>query len=75
MVTLLWTMLLANQIRVFVTSGAVAQWYFAPPDALCAPRGTTLLSFKHAMGPSFGSLCLSSLVLTVSEMLRSAMEK
>ena len=25
-VTILWTMLLANQIRVFVVSGTIAQW-------------------------------------------------
>ena len=74
MATILWTMLLADQIRVFVTSGAVAQWYFAPPS-LCAPRGSTMLSLEHALGPSFGSLCFSSLVLTVSQMMRNAMEK
>jgi ABC-type glycerol-3-phosphate transport system permease component len=68
-------MLLANQVRVFVTSGAVAQWYFAPPGALSVPRGTTWASFRHALGPSFGSLCLSSLVLTVSQLIRDAMEK
>lgn len=73
-VTLLWTMLLANQIRVFVTSGAVAQWYFAPSGSLTAPRGTTRLSLKHALGPSFGSLCLSSLVLTISQLIRDAMD-
>jgi hypothetical protein len=68
-------MLLANQIRVFVTSGAVAQWYFAPSGSLTAPRGTTRLSLKHALGPSFGSLCLSSLVLTISQLIRDAMDK
>jgi hypothetical protein len=34
-----------------------------------------MLSLKHALGPSFGSLCFSSLVLTVSQMMRNAMEK
>ena len=65
------------QIRVFVTSGTVAQWYFAPPS-LCAAapaRGALLLSLRHALGPSFGSLCLSSLVLTISQYARSAMER
>lgn len=68
-------MLLANQIRVFVTSGAVAQWYFAPPNALSAPRGTTRTSLRHALGPSFGSLCLSSMVLTISQLIKNAMDK
>lgn len=70
---MLWTMLLANQIRVFTTSGAVAQWYFAPPG-LTSTRGTTLRSLKHALGPQFGSCCLGSLVLTVAEIMRSALE-
>lgn len=123
---ILWTMLLANQIRVFATSGSIAQvggahelpgqcsaglslgldtlpllapflpppcqphpklppplaclplrclqWYFSPPS-LAAPRGNTLRSLKHALGPSFGSLCLSSLVLTVSQLMREALEQ
>lgn len=70
---MLWTMLLANQIRVFATSGAVAQWYFAPPG-LTSTRGTTLRSLKHALGPQLGSCCLGSLVLTVAEIMRSALE-
>lgn len=49
--------------------------YFAPAGALSATRGTTLRSLKHAMGPSFGSLCLSSLVLTISQIMRQALEQ
>ena len=51
------------------------QWYFAPASLSGPPRGTTLRSLKHALGPSFGSLCLSSLVLTVSQMMREALEQ
>lgn len=50
------------------------QWYFAPPG-LTSTRGTTLRSLKHALGPQFGSCCLGSLVLTVAEIMRSALEK
>lgn len=74
-ILVLWVFLLANQVRVFVTSGAIAQWYFAPAGALSATRGTTMRSLKHAMGPSFGSLCLSSLVLTISQIMRQALEQ
>ncbi|KAK2077961.1 hypothetical protein QBZ16_003829 [Prototheca wickerhamii] len=68
-----WTMLLANQVRVFVISGAVAQWYFSPAGSSTA--GTTRRAFGHALGPSFGSLALGSLVLTVTETLRNAADR
>ncbi|KFM24131.1 CTL-like protein [Auxenochlorella protothecoides] len=72
---MLWTLLLANQVRVYVISGTVAQWYFAPPGALHATRGTTRCALGHAFGPSFGSLALSSLVLTITEALRNSAER
>lgn len=72
---MLWTLLLANQVRVYVISGTVAQWYFAPPGALHATRGTTRRALGHAFGPSFGSLALSSLVLTITEALRNSAER
>lgn len=72
---MLWTLLLANQVRVYVISGTVAQWYFAPPGALHATRGTTRRALGHAFGPSFGSLALSSLILTVTEALRNCAER
>ena len=37
-VTLLWTLFLVGQVRVFVTAGTIAQWYFAPqviPRSVC----------------------------------------
>lgn len=68
-----WTMLLANQVRVFVISGAVAQWYFSPAGSSTA--GTTCRAFGHALGPSFGSLALGSLILTVTETLRNAADR
>ncbi|GAB4819018.1 hypothetical protein N2152v2_006064 [Parachlorella kessleri] len=72
---MLWTLLLYNQIRVFVISGTIAQWYFAAPGSSDATtKGSTTRSLGHALGPSFGSLCLSSLVLTITETLRQATE-
>eukprot|EP00887_Chlorella_sp_A99_P002136 scaffold21.g2136.t1 len=72
-VTMLWTVLLANQIRVFVVSGTVAQWYFAPAGAPTA--GNLSRSLRHATGPQLGSLCLSSAILTVANMMRQALEQ
>lgn len=48
--------------------------YFAPPGTT-STRGNTLRCVKYALGPSFGSLCFSSAVLTVTETLRQATQK
>ena len=59
----LWTVMLAFEVRMFTVAGVTAQWYFAPPGVR-AFAGTTIGSIKNALGPSFGSLALGSLVLT-----------
>lgn len=71
---LLWSVFLVFEIRVFTISGTIAQWYFSPPG-LTSTQGTTLRSFRHSMGPSFGSVSLGSLILTLVQLLRQAMEK
>ena len=73
-VTLLWSIFLVFELRVFTISGTIAQWYFSPPG-LNSSQGTTMRSLRHALGASFGSLSLGSLVLTVVQLLRNAMEK
>lgn len=73
-VTLLWSIFLVFEVRVFTIAGTIAQWYFSPPG-LAANQGTTMRSVRHALGASFGSLSLGSLVLTVVQLLRNAMEK
>lgn len=70
-VLLLWTLMFWQQVRVYVVSGTVAQWYFAPPHAP-STRGTTLRSLKHAMGPQMGTLCLGGAVLTATQLIRNA---
>jgi hypothetical protein len=54
--------------QVFTVSGATAQWYFAPAGA--AVQGAVMRSVRHALGPSFGSLCLSSIILVVISYIR-----
>lgn len=73
-VTLLWSTFLVFEIRTFTISGTIAQWYFSPPG-LTSTQGTTKRSLRHALGASFGSLSLGSLVLTLVQLLRNAMEK
>mmetsp|Transcript_4149 Transcript_4149/g.6836 ORF Transcript_4149/g.6836 Transcript_4149/m.6836 type:complete len:557 (-) Transcript_4149:830-2500(-) len=82
-----WTTLLAFEIKVFTVAGAVAQWYFAPvteahppkphPQArgVAAAHGPVRRSLGHALGPSLGSLCKSSAVLTLISYLRQLLEK
>ena len=73
-ITLLWSIFLVFEIRVFTISGTIAQWYFSPPG-FNSSQGRTMRSLGHALGASFGSLSLGSLVLTTVQLLRNAMEK
>ena len=52
-----------------------ARRYFAPPEATDALKGSTLRSAKFALGPSFGTLSLGSLVLTLIELARQALQQ
>lgn len=72
-VTLVWTLQLFGQIRVYTISGAVAQWYWAPVNARL-PGSITWTAFKSALGPSLGSLCFGSAILTLCSLLRNATE-
>ena len=65
----LWTAMLAFEVRMFTVAGVTAQWYFAPPGS-SRLAGTTIKSVKNALGPSFGSLALGSLVLTAVNVAR-----
>jgi hypothetical protein len=81
--TALWTMFVMNQIRVFVTSGTIGQWYFAPASIDSngvhqqqqSTRGNTVRSLMHAVTSSFGTVCFGGLVLTIAEMVRSASDR
>jgi len=67
-IMVIWTIFLVNQIRVYVTAGVVSQWYFADEET----RGNMSIrkSLRFALGASFGSLVLSSLILTISNIIR-----
>jgi len=69
----LWTVMLAFEVRMFTVAGVTAQWYFAPPGTRTF-AGTTIGSIKNALGPSFGSLALGSLVLTAVRVAREINE-
>lgn len=40
-----------------------------------APKGATLRSARHALGPSFGSMCLASWLLTLIQYARALLDK
>lgn len=47
--------------------------YFTPVNGP-KPKGAILRSTRHALGPSFGSLCLASWLLNLIQMLRSMLD-
>ncbi|CAL8471654.1 g11196 [Coccomyxa elongata] len=74
-VTMLWTVFLFGQFRIFTISGTIAQWYFAPAGAEDALRGSTLRTVRFALGPQFGTLSLGAAVLTVIQIMRQALQQ
>ncbi|KAK9832158.1 hypothetical protein WJX74_000937 [Apatococcus lobatus] len=72
-IVMLWTTLLVKEIRVFVTSGVVAQWYFSPAGT--STQGSTKRAWGHALGPSFGSLSIGSAILTLVALVRNMIEQ
>ena len=67
---ILWTFSLCAEIRTYITGGTVAHWYFSDVDAITF-KGTTIDATKNAIGASFGSLCLGSLVTTIVRRIRA----
>ena len=65
----LWSVMLAFEARLYTIGGVTAQWYFAAPGT-SSFKGTTLSALRNAAGPSFGSLCFGSLVLTAVNVAR-----
>jgi hypothetical protein len=62
------------KINDFFTSGFLNR-YFAPPEAADALKGSTLRAAKFGLGPSFGTLSLGALVLTLIELARQALQQ
>ena len=70
----IWVIAAALEFRMFVIGGSVTQWYFSPAGTKDF-KGTTMTSVKHALGPSFGTICYGSFVIAAVEMLKRAAEK
>ncbi|CAG9465204.1 unnamed protein product [Pedinophyceae sp. YPF-701] len=70
--TLLWTSWVFSQLRIFVVSGTVSQWYFAPAHITGASSARVKRSLGHALGPSAGSLCFGAAIMTVVDLVRQS---
>ena len=74
MVSVLWVVSMALEMRLYVIGGTMCQWYFAPAGTTDF-SGTVSGAFSNALGPSFGTLCFGSFILTMVEMCKAAMER
>eukprot|EP01023_Acetabularia_acetabulum_P014486 TRINITY_DN17076_c1_g1_i3.p1 TRINITY_DN17076_c1_g1~~TRINITY_DN17076_c1_g1_i3.p1 ORF type:complete len:537 (-),score=75.99 TRINITY_DN17076_c1_g1_i3:556-2094(-) len=72
-VAIVWNVLLVMQIKTYFIAGSAAQWYFNNEDP--PAWNPTLLSTKWALSTNLGSLCFSSLFLTVLASIRAIAEK
>ncbi|GBG81595.1 hypothetical protein CBR_g32587 [Chara braunii] len=70
--SILWTVMLAFEIRVFTVGGTIAQWYFADYGSSHASLCT---SFGHALGPSLGTLCLASFILALLQTVKEIIDR
>ena len=65
---------MALEMRLYVIGGTMCQWYFAPAGTTDF-SGTVSGAFSNALGPSFGTICFGSFILTMVEMAKAAMER
>lgn len=72
--TLLWTQMVAAEMRTFIVGGSISRWYFAPAGTTRFV-GTTKEFVGHAFGASFGSLAFGGLVLAGVQILRNLNER
>ncbi|EFJ50294.1 hypothetical protein VOLCADRAFT_103885 [Volvox carteri f. nagariensis] len=84
-IAMTWSLFLAFQIKMYTVAGSTAQWYFqtaagsetsfSDDSVRRRSPGRTLTSLRHAVGPSLGTLCAGSAVLTLVSMIRQAIQK
>ncbi|KAM5550042.1 CTL-like protein [Rosa sericea] len=70
--TMLWSLTVMVESQVYVISGTVAQWYFTKEDS--TPKRIIRSSLRNAFGPSFGTVCLSGLLICVVRMVRTIVD-
>ncbi|XP_057966500.1 uncharacterized protein LOC131156662 [Malania oleifera] len=70
--TMLWSATVMLEAQVFVISGTIAQWYFSKDES--TPKRSIRSSLRNAFGPSFGTVCLSGLLICVVRVVRAAVD-
>jgi len=73
-VSLIWVTSACLETRLYVIGGTMCQWYFAPVGTT-EFSGLVRGSLRNALGPSFGTICFGSFVLTMVELAKQATER
>ena len=60
-------------IKQYTIAGTVAQWYFSPVGT--PVTGNLQRAFKHAVGPSLGSVTFAAAVLTLISLIRDKLNE
>ncbi len=68
-----WVTSLIFEVRLFMIAHVVSRWYYMPMGARLAGKPITE-AVSTAVGPSLGSLCLGSAILTLADVVRQAAE-
>ncbi|CAH2075835.1 unnamed protein product [Thlaspi arvense] len=71
-ITMLWSLAVMVEMQVYVISGAIAQWYFSNEDSL--PKKCIRSSLRNAFGQSFGTICLSGILISVVRVVRAIVD-
>ncbi|KAK9690785.1 hypothetical protein RND81_09G153700 [Saponaria officinalis] len=70
--TMLWSATVMFELKAYVTSATIAQWYFSNDDA--TPKRKIRSSLRNAFGPSAGTICFSGLLVCIVRMVRAAVD-
>ncbi|XP_010526553.1 PREDICTED: choline transporter-like protein 2 [Tarenaya hassleriana] len=71
-ITMLWSLAVMVEMQVYVISGTISQWYFSMEDSTL--RKSIRSSLRNAFGPSFGTVCLSGILICIVRVVRAIAE-
>ncbi|XP_010446373.1 PREDICTED: choline transporter-like protein 1 [Camelina sativa] len=70
--TMLWSLAVMVEMQVYVISGAIAQWYFSKEESI--PKKCIRSSLRNAFGQSFGTICVSGLLICIVRVVRAIVD-
>uniref|UniRef100_A0A1J3GLL0 Choline transporter-like protein n=1 Tax=Noccaea caerulescens TaxID=107243 RepID=A0A1J3GLL0_NOCCA len=71
-ITMLWSLAVMVEMQVYVISGAISQWYFSKEDSM--PKSCIRTCLRNAFGQSFGTICLSGILISVVRVVRAIVD-